>query len=56
MVSLGNAVARIHQVLCEFALVGLRSGLSYTQMSAWTAIPEDGLAQQVEDYHRLMTT
>ncbi|MYT16932.1 hypothetical protein YWIDRAFT_06511 [Streptomyces sp. SceaMP-e96] len=56
MASLGNAVARIHQALYEFTLVGLRSGLSYTQMSAWTGIPEDDLAQQVEDYHRLMTT
>ena len=56
MVSLAGAVARIKQALYEFALVGRRSGLSYAQMSAWTGIPEDDLAQQVEDYHRLMTT
>lgn len=36
------------------ALVGRGSGLPYAQMSAWTGIPEDDLAQQVQDYHRLM--
>ncbi|MGW8850072.1 hypothetical protein ACWGNE_20115 [Streptomyces xiamenensis] len=56
MVSLGNAAARINQALHEFALVGLRAGLSYAQMSAFTGIPEDDLAKQVKDYHRLMTT
>ncbi|RZE85453.1 hypothetical protein [Streptomyces albidoflavus] len=56
MVSLGNARARINQALHEFALVGLRAGLSYAQMSAFSGIPEDDLAKQVEDYHRLMTT
>ncbi|AVH93681.1 hypothetical protein C5L38_00075 [Streptomyces sp. WAC00288] len=55
MVSLGNARARINQALYEFALVGLRAGLSYAQMSAFTGIPEDDLAKQVEDYHRRMT-
>ncbi|GAB7036110.1 hypothetical protein AB0G35_34145 [Streptomyces sp. NPDC021749] len=54
--SLSTARARINQALYELALVGRRSGLSYAQMSAWTSIPEDDLAQQVEDYHRLMTT
>ncbi|MFC8277688.1 hypothetical protein ACFUJR_35170 [Streptomyces sp. NPDC057271] len=56
MVSLGNAAARINQALYEFALVGLRAGLSYAQMSAFTGIPEDDLTKQVKDYHRLMTT
>ncbi|MEU7046724.1 hypothetical protein AB0A77_37570 [Streptomyces varsoviensis] len=56
MVSLGNARARINQAMYEFTLVGLRASLSYAQMSAFTGIPEDELAQQVEDYHRLMTT
>lgn len=56
MVSLGNARARINQALYEFALVGLRVGLSYAQMSAFTGIPEDDLAKQVKDYDRLMTT
>jgi hypothetical protein len=56
MVSLAGAMARISQALYEFTLVGLRAGLSYTQMSAFTGIPEDDLAKQVEDYHRLMTT
>ncbi|MEV1067016.1 hypothetical protein [Streptomyces sp. NPDC050263] len=56
MVSLGTARARIDQALWEFALVGRRSGLSYAQMSAFTGIPEDDLAQQVEGYDRLMTS
>ncbi|MFD9149699.1 hypothetical protein [Streptomyces diastaticus] len=56
MVSLAGAAARINQALHEFALVGLRAGLSYAQMSACTGIPEDDLAKQVEDYHRRMTT
>ncbi|MER6105157.1 hypothetical protein ABT115_23275 [Streptomyces sp. NPDC001832] len=56
MVSLAGARARINQALHEFALVGRRAGLSYAQMSAFTGIPEDDLAKQVEDYHRLMTT
>ena len=55
MVSLGTARARINQALWELALAGRRSGLSYAQMSAWTGIPEDVLAQKVEDYDRLMT-
>ncbi|MET9509410.1 hypothetical protein ABZX62_13150 [Streptomyces flavidovirens] len=50
------ARARINQALYELALVGLRVGLSYAQMSAWTGIPEDDLTRQVEDYHRLMAT
>lgn len=56
VVSLGTARARINQALWEFALVGRRSGLTYAQMSAFTGIPEDDLAQQAEDYNRLMTT
>jgi hypothetical protein len=56
MVSLGTARARIDQVLWEVALVGRRSGLSYAQMSAFTGIPEDELAQQAERYDRLMTS
>lgn len=56
MVSLAGAAARINQALHEFALVGLRANLSYAQMSAFTGIPEDDLAKQVEDYHRRMTT
>ncbi|MCQ8834855.1 hypothetical protein [Streptomyces malaysiensis] len=56
MVSLGTARARINQALWELALVGRRSGLSYAQMSAFTGIPEDDLAQQVERYDRLMTS
>ncbi|MEV8457749.1 hypothetical protein AB0467_35025 [Streptomyces sp. NPDC052095] len=56
MVSLGTARARINQALWELALVGLRSGLSYAQMSAFTGIPEDDLTQQVERYDRIMTT
>ncbi|MFC8223986.1 hypothetical protein ACFUTY_38195 [Streptomyces sp. NPDC057362] len=56
MVALGNAMARLNQALYEFTLVGRRAGLSYAQMSAFTGIPEDDLAKQVEDYHRLMTT
>ncbi|MFJ4013856.1 hypothetical protein [Streptomyces sp. NPDC090026] len=56
MVSLAGARARINQALYEFALVGRRAGLSYARMSAFTGIPEDDLAKQVEDYHRLMTT
>lgn len=56
MLSLGTARARINQALWDLALVGRRSGLSYAQMSAFTSIPEADLAQQVEDYHRLMTT
>jgi hypothetical protein len=55
MVSLGTARARINQALWELALVGRGSGLSYAQMSAFTGIPEDDLARQAEDYHRLMT-
>ncbi|MFF7638554.1 hypothetical protein ACFZB9_36205 [Kitasatospora sp. NPDC008050] len=55
MVSLATAMARINQALYEFALVGCGSGLSYAQMSTWVGLPEDVLAQQVEDYHRLMT-
>jgi len=56
MVSLGTARARIDQALWELALVGRRSGLSYAQMSAFTGIPEDELAQQAERYDRLMTS
>lgn len=56
MVSLGTARARINQALWEFGLVGRRSGLSYAQMSAFTGISEDDLAQQVEGYDRLMTS
>jgi hypothetical protein len=56
MVSLGTARARINQALWELALVGRRAGLSYAQMSAFTGIPEDDLAQQVERYDRLMTS
>lgn len=56
MVCLGAARARIDQALWELALVGRRSGLSYAQMSAFTGIPEDELAQQTERYDRLMTS
>jgi hypothetical protein len=56
MVSLGTARARIDQALWELALAGRRAGLTYDQMSAFTGIPEDDLARQAEDYHRLMTT
>jgi hypothetical protein len=56
MVSLGTARARIDQALWELALVGRRTGLSYAQMSAFTGIPEDELAQQAERYGRLMTS
>jgi hypothetical protein len=56
MVSLGTARARINQALYELTLVGRRVGLSYAQMSAFTGIPEDELAQQVEHYDRLMTS
>ncbi|MFC7963274.1 hypothetical protein [Streptomyces cinereoruber] len=55
LVSLASARDRINQALYEFTLVGRRAGLSYAQMSAFTGIPEDDLAQQVEGYHRLMT-
>ncbi len=55
MVSLAAAIARIDQALHEFALLGRGSGLSYARMSTWAGLPEDVLAQQAEDYHRLMT-
>ncbi|WP_240649062.1 hypothetical protein [Streptomyces sp. Z26] len=56
MVSFGTARARIDQALWEFALVGRRAGLSYARLSAFTGVPEEDLAQQVERYDRLMTS
>jgi hypothetical protein len=55
LVSTGAALDLIRQAMNEIALIGSGSGLSYAQMSKWSGIPEQALAQQTEDYHRLMT-
>lgn len=55
LVSTGQALALVAQAMNELALLARGSGLSYAQISSFTGIPEQTLAQQVEDYHRLMT-
>lgn len=55
LVSTGQALALVSQAMNELALLARGSKVPYAQISAWTGVPEEDLARQIEGYHRLMT-